>query len=400
MKIAFVNRFDARNVLSWSGILHFMARSLEQHVGEVIYLGPDESFLSKLLLKIHYKVNKIWRMLSGKNLAMDQNRILSYRFGQFFRKKLSRANCDIIFAPAASTEIAHLKTDIPIVYFSDLTWAKIIDYYPEYTGLSSTARREGDHIEAAAITRATAAIYPSDWAVSSARNDYHAPASKTHKIQFGANLEEIPSRAAALSRTLGPVINLLWVGVDWQRKGGAIALDCLKSLHEMGQNAELVICGTVPPDGVSHPNMRVIPFIDKTFPENRKELSRLFLNAHFMLFPTRAEATGIVTCEASAHGLPSLVSNTGGVEGAINDGVNGFLMPFDSGGISYARKIVEITTDPARYHQLVQSTRDEYERCLNWDAWGKSVRVVMEDILRGGKPILVSPGLETGALAS
>ena len=133
--------------------------------------------------------------------------------------------------------------------------------------------------------------------------------------------------------------------------------------------------------------MHVIPFIDKTHIENRKELSQLFLDAHFMLFPTRAEATGIVTCEASAHGLPSLVSNTGGVGGAINDGVNGFLMPFDTGGIGYAQKIIEVIDDPARYYQLVQSTRDEYERCLNWDAWGKSVRVVMEDVLQHSVPI-------------
>ena len=399
MRIGFVNRFDARNIRSWSGILYFMAKSLEEHVGEVIYLGPDESFMTRLVIKISVRVNQICRLLSGKNLAMDQNRVLSYRLGQFFRRKLYRTNCDILFAPAASTEIAHLRTDIPIVYFSDLTWAEIVDYYPEYSSLSSIARREGELIESAAISKATAVIYPSDWAVSSARNHYHAPVAKTHRIQFGANLEEVPSRAAALDRTLGRVINLLWVGVDWHRKGGAIALDCLRCLLEMGRNAELIICGTVPPDGLSHPSMRVIPFIDKTHLENRKELSRLFLDAHFMLFPTRAEATGIVTCEASAHGLPSLVSNTGGVGGAINDGVNGFLMPFDIGGIGYAQKIFEVINDPARYHRLVQSTRDEYERCLNWDTWGKSVRIVMEDVLQRSTPIHAGAATRPGGLA-
>jgi glycosyltransferase involved in cell wall biosynthesis len=387
MRIGFVNQHDARNVRSWSGILHFMAQSLEEHVGEVVYLGPDDSLMTRLVRKISVRVNQICRLLSGKNLVMDQNRVLSYRLGQFFRRKLHRSNCDILFAPSASIEIAHLRTDLPIVYFSDLTWAEIVDYYPEYSSLSSIARREGELIESAAISKASAAIYPSDWAVSSARKHYHAPEAKTHKIQFGANLEEVPSRAAALDRTLGQVINLLWVGVDWHRKGGAIALDCLRSLLEMGQNAELIICGTVPPEGVSHPRMRVIPFIDKTHVENRKELSRLFLDAHFMLFPTRAEATGIVTCEASAHGLPSLVSNTGGVGGAINDGVNGFLMPFDAGGMGYAQKIIEVISDPERYHRLVQSTRDEYERCLNWDVWGKSVRVVMEEVLQRSAPV-------------
>jgi hypothetical protein len=79
--------------------------------------------------------------------------------------------------------------------------------------------------------------------------------------------------------------------------------------------------------------MRVIPIIDKTNIENRKELSRLFLE--------------------------------------LNDGVNGFPMPFDTGGMGYAQKIIEVISVPERYHRLIQTTRDEYERCLDWHFWGK-----------------------------
>jgi hypothetical protein len=52
MRIGFVNRFDAGNIRSWSGILYFMAKSLEEHVGEVIYPGPDKSFMTRLVVKI------------------------------------------------------------------------------------------------------------------------------------------------------------------------------------------------------------------------------------------------------------------------------------------------------------------------------------------------------------
>ena len=43
LRIGFVHRFDARNIRSWSGIFFFMSRALENHVGEVVYLGPDDS---------------------------------------------------------------------------------------------------------------------------------------------------------------------------------------------------------------------------------------------------------------------------------------------------------------------------------------------------------------------
>lgn len=45
------------------------------------------------------------------------------------------------------------------------------------------------------------------------------------------------------------------------------------------------------------------------------------------------------------------------------------LMPFDTGGMRMQQKIIEVNNDPERYHRLVESTRDEYERCLNWDVW-------------------------------
>jgi glycosyltransferase involved in cell wall biosynthesis len=381
MRIGFVNRLDPHSVRSWSGILPFMAKALQKHVGEVVYLGPNRDYATKAILYMILRINQISHLLSGKYFVMEQNRLLSYRLGQVFRKKLRDANCDILFAPSASIEIAYLKTDLPIVYFSDLTWATIVDYYPEYSSLWSVARREGELIESAAISRAAAVVYPSDWAVSSARIHYRATPDKTHKVRFGANITEIPSRASALNHQLSGVIKLLWVGVDWYRKGGPIALDCLRSLLDLGISAELTICGTVPPKEFTHARMTVIPFIDKTVPENRQRLSQLFLDAHFMLFPTRAEATGIVTCEASAHGLPALVSDTGGVGGAINDGVNGFLMPIHSGGDDYARKIAGCIQRPLEYQRLVESSRDEFERYLNWDSWGQSIRTVMEGVL-------------------
>ena len=113
------------------------------------------------------------------------------------------------------------------MYFSDLTWETYVDYYPDYCSLSSVARREGALLESAAISRAAALVYPSDWAASSARTHYHAAAEKTYKIHFGANLQEVPPREAALRHPIGDVINLLWMGVDWERKGN----NCTR-LHE------------------------------------------------------------------------------------------------------------------------------------------------------------------------
>jgi hypothetical protein len=238
LRIGFVHRFDAKNIRSWSGIFYFMSRALEAHVGDVVYLGPDHSFGTKFIIDNTARVNRYWQRLTGKILATDKNRVLSNRLARFFESQIRRMPCDILFAPVASVEIAHLKTNLPIVYYSDITWEQIVDYYPEFTSVSDYGMAEGERIEASAITRANTAVYPSEWAADSACNDYGASRETTCKVSFGANLNDPPSRAQALNRSLNGPLKLLLVGVDWGRKGGAIAYECLISLLEAGVDAQ------------------------------------------------------------------------------------------------------------------------------------------------------------------
>jgi glycosyltransferase involved in cell wall biosynthesis len=397
LRIGFVHRFDARNIRSWSGTFYFMSQALEAHVGEVIYLGPDLSRGTKFIIDNVARVNRIWQRLTGTTLATDHNWILSKRLGRFFESRLKESPCDVLFAPVASVEIASLRTSLPIVYFTDITWAEIVDYYPEFSLVSTFGRSEGERIEAASIRRANAAVFPSDWAAASACQHYGSDPGKTFKVSFGANLNDPPSRSMALHRTVQDRVNLLMVGVDWERKGGAIAFECMISLLEHGVNAHLTILGCVPPAGFDHPNLQVVPFLDKNDPKQRQQIAQLFLASHFMLVPTRADATPIVTCEASAFGLPILAADTGGLRGSIREGYNGFLLPHNASGTAYADKIRSILADPGRYNALVPSTRDEFEQTLNWDSWGNSMRGVFETVLNRKIPVNESTNRTTAS---
>jgi glycosyltransferase involved in cell wall biosynthesis len=377
IRIGFVNRFDARNVHSWSGTLYFMARALERHVGEVVYLGPDDSALTRQLCGNIHRINRWVGRFSNTILLSEHNRLISRRMARVFEARLSQERCDVLFAPAASVELARLNTSLPIVYASDTTWADIIDYYPEYSRLSAFSRREGERVEAAAITRADASVYPSAWAARSAIEHYRAPEQHVSFIPFGANLATIPDREAALDHPIGRPLKLLLMGVSWERKGGPIAFECLQNLLASGVDAELTVCGCTPPPEISHPRLRVIPFLNKSDPLQSREITRLFLEANFLLLPTRAEALGIVICEASAHGLPVLVSDTGGTRGALSEGANGYLLPLSATGKHYADRIRTLINAPGAYRDQVVRSRDEYERVLNWDAWGLAMRDVI-----------------------
>ena len=388
MRIGIIQRSDVRNVRALSGIPFFAARALERHVGEVVCIGPDDSLLTRAIEKAGLALNRISHALLKRRISADHHRGLALRLARVFSKRLHQSGCDVLFAPNASVEIAMLDTRIPIVYYSDLSWADIVDYYPYCTSLFGFAREEAELIEASAMKRAAALIYPSPWAVKTAVEHYHIDPAMVHYIPCGANFdnEDVPSADLALRHPLDDEIRLLWIGVDWDRKRGDIAFDCLRELENWGVNASLVICGCVPPARFRHPRMEVIPFLNKHDAEQRRKLSSLFLHANFFLFPTMAEAYGIVLCEASAHGLPSLVRNTGGVGGAITDGENGYLMSPDAKGADYAAKVIELIRDPDEYERLVRSSRTAYEQRLNWDAWGRSVQPIFAQAVRTQTP--------------
>ena len=389
MRIGIVHRFDVDNVRALSGFPYYMLRALEKHVGEVVVLGPENSFRTVAIEKAGKVLNRVGYSTFGRRFSSDHNRVLSNRLAHTFAARIIQAQCDVVFAPVASGEIAFLSTEIPIVYFTDITWNSIVDYYPTISSFWGFSREEGERIEAAAIANASAVLCPSQWTEKSLVEHYKADPAKVHRIPFGANFEaeDIPSREAALQHSLNGEITLIWVGVDWHRKRGVIAYECLMELLKRGLKARLIVCGCVPPESFRHAEIEVIPYLDKGDPAQRKALSKLYLSANFLLFPTLAEAFGIVICEASAHGVATLVSDTGGVRGGVSEGENGFVLPADATGRDFAEKVIELTRDEVAYARLVKSSRMAYEERLNWDAWGRSVKPIFEQVVEDARLI-------------
>ena len=179
---------------------------------------------------------------------------------------------------------------------------------------------------------------------------------------------------------------LLFLGVDWDRKGGDIAFETLLKLEKLDIEAELIVCGCTPPEGVIHERLKVIPFLDKNDERQRKKFGQLLLSVDFLLVPTRAEAYGLVFCEASAFGLPVIATNTGGVSEIVKEGENGYLLPYAARGEAYAEVIAGLYRDEERYAELVRTSRASFEERLNWDAWGIAVKHILTEVFAKSSP--------------
>ena len=170
--------------------------------------------------------------------------------------------------------------------------------------------------------------------------------------------------------------------MDWEEKGGDIAVNTLRLLGRAGLDARLTVVGAVPPDVPAGMNITVIPFLDKNHDEDNARFHRLFAEADFFLLPTRAECAGLSFCEASAFGVPSITTDTGGTGGHVEDEVNGLRLPPGDRGEGYAQGILDIWNDEKRFAALRKSSREKYEKDLNWSVWGGRVNTVIEKVLQ------------------
>ena len=179
------------------------------------------------------------------------------------------------------------------------------------------------------------------------------------------------------------------VGVDWVRKGADIALEVIAELNRRGFPSELVVAGCRPPHpvGDSARYLRLEGYLDKRTSGGRIRLAQLYRSSLFYLMPSRAEAFGIVYCEANAFGLPCLATNTGGVRSIIQDEVNGHCFAPDQSTSDYADFILSAMTSGIYPTMCQNSLRLSHEK-LNWSASVRSLMPMLHSIVSSAS----SPG--------
>lgn len=355
-----------------------MGKALERHCGEVVHLGPVRPIV-EVMAEFG---NRFARRVLHHEFAYHHSRVLSRAYGRIFLKRLQESGpIDVIFAPAGSTQIASLETNIPIIYASDATFHLMHNYYGTFSKLSRKYALAADEIERRALQRAKMVTFPSDWAAQSAIDFYGICPKKVSMIPWGANMDHVPASNGLRASKDMARCSLLFLGVDWERKGGPIAYKVTDILRQRGVDATLTVCGCTPPEVVDSDWVKVIPHLDKEDPDQQAMLSRLLLEANFLLLPSRAECFGIAFCEASAHGTPSIAPATGGISSAIAEGKSGFLLPFNADAQCYADLILSVWSSPQRYQRLIEDTYMHYDTTVNWDTWGKELSKLINRLI-------------------
>jgi glycosyltransferase involved in cell wall biosynthesis len=368
MKIAFVSMLDPTDPHSWSGIPSAILARMVRAGAEVEAIGPLSRRARYLFLPVWaaYKVAK-------KTYQVDREPLLIASYAKEIERRMGNSRFDAIFS-LDTIAISHLNRPEPITYWTDAVWDTMVDYY--YRGVGRTFDAKARLHEQQAMERSAHAVYSSDWAVDSALKHYQIDEQKLAVIPFGANLEITHDRSAiesAISARRRDSCTLLFLGADWQRKGGRIAVEAARLLNRQGLKTQLIVAGCQVP-GDKPEFVTEVGFISKRTGEGQARLAELLRSSHFLILPTRAECSAIVLSEACAFGLPIITTDTGGIPTYVRQGINGVRLPLAADAEIYADHIYRLFRDVAAYEAMALAGWEEYRQRLNW---GSSVATLL-----------------------
>lgn len=377
LRVGIISALDPSDKRSLSGTPYQMYKALTREFSFTSHLGPIKlGKLAQVSISLTVFLLKVYHLIRyGTRIKSLHYAIKSKIHSRYFDKKINESQFDVLFAPVASIEIAYLKTKVPICYHTDATFDQVWPYYHLKKDLTPLVMKMGNSLEQRAINKSNYQIFSSKWAEDHARQFYGA--SKTSVVKLGANLD-LALDFKPSPKTIGAELKLLFIGVEWERKGGRIVLETLDLLLQKGYAVSLTVCGCTPP--INHSNIKVIPFLDKNTDEGMMRIKELYAEAHLFFMPTRAETFGVVFCEACAFGMPVISTDTGGVSSIIEDEFNGFLLPKNASGTEYSEVIERVINNKKLYQVLSLNAREKYERELNWYVWGVKIKEILHNI--------------------
>jgi glycosyltransferase involved in cell wall biosynthesis len=278
-------RRDPAQKSDWSGTPYWTTRHLKDAGHSVDVIRGEPAWAHWLLAPM-----KVLAQLMGREYLIRHADLYHHILRRSLRLRLSGRAYDVVLLQDA---ILAAAVDHPnAVFWCDAQVETLFEaYLPGYWGktwnASAALRRERD-----AVSNARWVICASSWARNPLAALYPDHAEKMPVIPFPENMpapdDEAVERAIA-DRTVDE-LRLLFIGVDWARKGGDRAMAVLEALRAQGVPASLTIIGGTPLTGEVPDGVRQLGFLDKSTPEGLAHLHGELLRSHFLLLPSRAEA--------------------------------------------------------------------------------------------------------------
>ena len=266
MHFVVLGHMDPEDEAFWSGIPKNIVRGLRDAGHRVTTIGPLQP---QVTLWGRIK-GRFYRHVWGKVYLINRDPAVARLRAQHANRLLRDCGTvDAVIVPYLP-DAAYLNCPAPLILVHDATWHQLLDFYPGYERkrIARETQNGGYEMDLLSLRKCDRAIYASRWAATSAIDDYRIDPAKVCVLPLGAGLTSVPTRDQLVrwvkGRGRGPC-RLLFVGIDWYRKGGDIAVAIAQRLASRGVPVELQVVGCDPAGAVPS-FVRSFGFLSKTDP--------------------------------------------------------------------------------------------------------------------------------------
>lgn len=328
-------------------------------VGTANSLLLDDADLLRGLLDIRRSLrdrgkrfNPLWRYYP------QNTKILSRRF-QALERQLPEHDIVLQFSGIGALPLpgVHLATHVEI---TAQTAADLPDFAPQYgfAGHSKKALNEAITGERAYLQQCALVFTNSSWCAEGIRAQGVPPSRICVQPPAAGAADPGP-----IDRTWDRC-HILFIGVDWKRKGGPLLVEAFEQVRRAIPGARLTVVGCNPK--VKGEGIHVAGFLRKNKPQQRRQLECILRDATIFCMPSYWESTGLVYMEAALYGLPVVMLRGQGREEIFPPDMAIHLDQPSPDAL--AEQLIHLSRHPDLMARMGQAGRSLALNCFTWRA--------------------------------
>jgi glycosyltransferase involved in cell wall biosynthesis len=356
-----LNAFDRR---SWSGSsFHFFTECQRQGLLAGTSGAEAGGWRKLLLLALRFHPNKTtWRM--------------RYYLDPRYRRLLTRALAPKIQALPAGQALLQIGGlfDAPAIAkgkrlcfsYHDGNLAMRLRSPFGAAGLSTRDNTRALAYERSLYQRIDRIFTMSEFLRRSFIEDFGIAEDRVISIGAGANLDHLPPANPAKDYGSGQI---LFIGMDFERKGGCELLQAFAKVRSQFPTAILHIVGPKngPPANLPLDGVQWHGFLNKDVPEDASRLEALFHTSCVFVLPSLYEPFGIAPAEAMLHGIPAVVTGEWALAETVLDGKTG--QHVKAGCVEHlASELHKLLIDPAKAQFMGNAARSHALERFTWQS--------------------------------
>ncbi|MEQ1757830.1 MAG: glycosyltransferase family 4 protein [Vicinamibacterales bacterium] len=258
---------------------------------------------------------------------------------------------------------------IPYATFNDFTMALAIrEYRPWAPFLDESSAQAWLEVETRLYRKASRVFTLSEHTRRSMLSDYGVTPEAAHAVGAGANFAAPPAPHGAYDCK-----SIVFVGIDFERKGGVTVLEAFRRVREVRPDVELFIAG--PELSITQPGVTSLGRLS-----SRDQLLELYQRSSLFVMPSLCEPFGFVFLEAMMCGLPCIGSTNDAMPEIIEHGRTGCVVP-PNDPPALAEAILAMLADPARLSEMGRQGRKRAQERFSWALTADRMTVQLENIL-------------------